>query len=341
MTELAQQQPEEESLPRTQEAVDCWLENWGRAEPLTGRDVERLIEVNRGTAEGLYLGHRDLQGAELGFLDLKGANLQGANLLGANLQGANLQDATLQGADLRDAHVRGCNLQGSCLAYANLEGANIEDVNLGGAELYGARIDRDTTRFQRVLWGRGGILQEELSARWEEGQATYRVLKQWCQYNGDHDTAGMFHYREWECKRRLAQQHWKLPVEIQGWPRKLAHKRRSAEQIAKLWLFRFAGGYGEQPERVIGAGVAVITLFALFYFPHTWRFCLFVECWIRLWEGVWQSLYFSVVSFAALSYGGVASNVDGGQRILGVVESLIGILLIALFLFTFTRKITR
>jgi hypothetical protein len=59
-------------LPRSREAVDWWMKKWGRdavvegKEPLTREDVERLIEVNGGKAEGLDLNFRDMRGINLG-----------------------------------------------------------------------------------------------------------------------------------------------------------------------------------------------------------------------------------------------------------------------------------
>ena len=102
---MATEEPRQEEqgpLPRYREAVDWWLARWGRTELLTREDVERLIEANGGTAEGLYLVSRDLQDA-----DLRYANLQGANLWRANLQGADLSGAKLQGADLFGADLQG------------------------------------------------------------------------------------------------------------------------------------------------------------------------------------------------------------------------------------------
>jgi len=104
------QRPEEQGpLPRSQEAVDWWLKKWGRdtvvegKEPLTWEDVERLIEVNGGTAEGLHLVERDMLGADL----------RGADLAGASLQGASLWEAKLQGASLEGARISpGTNLEG-------------------------------------------------------------------------------------------------------------------------------------------------------------------------------------------------------------------------------------
>ena len=90
-----------------------------------------------------------------------------------------------------------------------------------------------------------------------------------------------------------------------------------------------------------GAGAAVIGLFALAYFPYSGLPCFQAGCWARLWEGIWISLYFSGASFTALGYASWAPQLDSWVKYLGVVESFLGVFLIALFLVTFTRKMTR
>jgi hypothetical protein len=54
-----------------------------------------------------------------------------------------------------------------------------------------------------------------------------------------------------------------------------------------------------------------------------------------------SALYHSAVSFTALGYGLGASNVDGWVKGVGAAESFIGIFMMALFLITFVRKMTR
>ena len=357
MAEPDQQQTEEGPLPRTHKAVDWWLKQWGRHEvaagnePLTHEDVERMNQVDGGTAKGMNLVGRDLHGADLNFFNLKGADLRMAHLEGAyffraNLEStclvsANLQRASLAFANLKDANLRETNLQDGNLRFANLRGANFGDANLDGGELFGARIERDTTRFQGARWGDKMMLGEDLAGEWGRCLDPYQALKQWYQHNGDYETAGKFHYRGWECKRKLAQQEWKFPPDVQGWRRKLTHRYESAKQIAKHRLYRLAGGYGEYPGRVLWAGAAVIAFFAFWYFPYSGAPCFQAGCWAGLWGGIWQSLYFSGASFTALGYSLSETMPDGWTRYLGVVESLVGISLIALFLVTFTRKMTR
>ncbi|MCH7620502.1 MAG: pentapeptide repeat-containing protein [Chloroflexi bacterium] len=275
----------------------------------------------------------NLKGAALGDSCLYGANLENSNLCGAFLPNTDIRSAHLEYAEISGANLDKADLQDSVLYMANLHGANLGRTNLCGANLLGSDL-RGTdlwhvqfsqdTNLEEVNWGPDCQIDlERKGLNVELAASTYRALKLWYINRGIHDVAGKFHYREWECKRKLAQQE------------------KTWGETVLLWLYRLVGGYGEFPGRVIGVGAAVIAMFAAWYFPYSGLPCFQGGCWAGLWEGIWQSLYFSGVSFTALGYGFSETIPDGWTRYLGVVESLVGISLIALFLVTFTRKMTR
>ena len=54
-----------------------------------------------------------------------------------------------------------------------------------------------------------------------------------------------------------------------------------------------------------------------------------------------DTLYYSVVSFVALGYGSWAPLPEGWAKYMGAVEAVLGVFMMALFLVTFTRKMTR
>jgi hypothetical protein len=326
---------------------------------LTRDDVERLIEEHGGP-EGLDLRQADLQQADLSELqlhraDLLGANLQGATLHHANLHGArlwytnlqeahlwhtnlqeanvlaaNLERANLQAANLQGADLAGANLQGADLAGANLGGANLEHANLQGAalqiaNLQGACLDRADLRRARLQranlrdanledsnWG-DYVLGEEIERDFDEAASVYRALKQRHTEAGMYDVAGQFHYREMEAGRKLAWKERRLPYAL------------------SMYLLRFLYGYGERPLRVIGWAAAVVFGLALVH----WLFGTVAG-------GFLDALYYSAVSFPALGYGEWAPEPQGwAGRFLGAGESFIGVFMMALFLVTFTRKMTR
>jgi len=141
------QQPEEKGpLPRTREAVDWWLNKWGRhavvddKEPLSWEDVQKLVAVNGGTAWGLELGNRNLREIDFFEAKLQGTILNRTDLRDAALMWAKLQEVDLTAADLRGTNLHGADLQGAKLAGAKLQGANLLEAQLQGADLVGAKL---------------------------------------------------------------------------------------------------------------------------------------------------------------------------------------------------------
>ena len=226
MTQEEQRQEKPGPLPQTREAVDWWLKEWGRQsvvdgqEPLNRQDVERLIEVNGGTAEGLYLYQRnlqqiqlpwinksgearpfDLQGVVLADAKLEAANLYLADLQRADLARANLQEANLGVADLRGSNLFKANLESSNLSETNLRGARLTYANLTGANLWFAHISPETD-LEGVNWDDRYISVVERKGDYEAAIALYRRLKEWYRGAGMLIIAGEFHYREQEAIRK-------------------------------------------------------------------------------------------------------------------------------------------
>ncbi|MDP2950295.1 MAG: pentapeptide repeat-containing protein [Chloroflexota bacterium] len=298
-------------------------------ERLTRDDVLRLIEEHGGP-EDLDLRQADLRQADLRDLDLHGARLPRANLQEANLGGANVQEANLGGANLREANLCAANLQGANLGGANLQGASLVQADLQGAVLFWADLQQADLRLANLCradlsWSKlqGANLEganwgdyklgEESAGDFGPAASAYRALKQRHTELGMYDIAGEFHYREMEARRKQARRERRLPYAL------------------TLNALRFLYGYGERPERVIGWAAAIVFGLALAY----WRLGMVAG-------GFLDALYYSAVSFPALGYGAWAPEPQGwAGRFLGVGESFIGVFMMALFLVTFTRKMTR
>ena len=341
-------------------------------ERLTREDVERLIEEHGGP-EGLDLRDADLRQANLGALDLHGVRLQRANLqetqlIQANIQGARLEDADLRGAilayanlreavlfgaklpaaillnaDLQRAELICANLQGARLSQANLQGAKLTTADLTGADFAGADLRgvhlalanlRDVN-LEGAIWG-DYVLGDELATFFVWAASVYRALKQWHTRAGMYDIAGQFFYREMEARRKSAWRQEPLP---RGVPRDVGVQVRSRLGLSERQLpyavamnaLRFLYGYGERPERVIGWAAGIILGLALVH----WLFG-------TVSGAFWDALYYSAVSFVALGYGEWAPEPQGwAGRFLGVGEAIMGVFMMALFLVTFTRKMTR
>jgi hypothetical protein len=154
-----------------------------------------------------------------------------------------------------------------------------------------------------------------------------------------------------EAKRKNSQnnlgtgfsEHLKELTEIRGNKFKVIRdllyfiKNGGVAYFIMLWIYRILCGYGEKWWRTIASAAVLLLVFTLFYF-------FFNSVWT--WSAFGHSLYFSAISFTAVGYGGwidknwidIANNLIKG---LGVFESFLGVFIMALFLVTFTRKMTR
>ena len=181
--------------------------------------------------------------------------------------------------------------------------------------------------------------QGELSSNWKELEGIYRRLKQSSQKFGDSDTAGKFYYQEMECKRK------QLNV---------------FNRVFKYLFYKKLCGHGEKPFNVIWASILIILASSLFFFYHGIELLgsevlnfsprlidynlssNFQWAIININQviGDWLiCLYTSVITFTTLGYGDV--HPIGWSRIVASVEAGFGIIMTALFIFVFTRKMLR
>ncbi|MEE9366362.1 MAG: pentapeptide repeat-containing protein [Dehalococcoidales bacterium] len=346
-----------------------------KEKPLTREDVLRLVEENGGKAEGIELSNcKFVDVIDLSNLDLSGIVLNNARLFRANFNGSNLDRAimqkaylgyaifnrlnsriaSLQGVDLRwanlhDAEFREADLsaaqfqetpfqgvvhppelQGKLLELlpasldrTDFRGANLFRANFKGCYFYSTKLEGASIRGADILeahleetdWGNYIIGEEKKKEELHFAGDVYRRLKIWYNRAGRYDIAGKFFFREQESYRKLVQ---------------FAKPRRIKQfwMLVWLWVFRLTCGYGEKPLRVGILAAIVIFGSALSY-----------------WGGgmdVLYSLYFSAVSFTALGYGSWVYPPSAlWMQTVGAIESFFGISIMALFLVTFIRKMSR
>jgi hypothetical protein len=331
-------------------------EHGGKAEglDLSWQYFKKRINLNQINLEGIILNNTDLRGANIKLSCLSGgsfnyANLSDANFNNSSLKGvhfleANLfstdfteayledsnfnaacliatkfENANLKNACLDNADLMGANLEGTKLIGAHLKGANLFDAHLSGVYLSDVQFNNDTN-FQDVNWGNyiiGEECREERNSSsrvysLHMAEVIYRRFKIWYSEHGIYDIAGKFFYREMESRRKA--QSWKKP-HLKLWN----------------WIMRLLCGYGERPERVVISSAAVIFVLALVY--YLW-------CSFNI-SSFLDTLYYSAVSFTAVGYGNWAPQPTDWAKGMGVTEALLGVFMMALFLVTFTRKMTR
>ncbi|MBA7502910.1 hypothetical protein ES706_01514 [subsurface metagenome] len=340
-----------------------------KEKPLTRDDLLKLIEENGGTAEGLDLSEQTfVEAIDLSDLDLHGiilkdarfsTHFEGDQLLGAKFDGSNLNGADLRSINLQYAQFRMLNnqptylqaadLRGSLLLNTNFQGADVtgvkfgdlakaggylaamlDDTDLRGAKLFRANFkgcyfystklegafirgaDIFDAHLEEADWG-NCVIGEEKRGDFSSAMNIYRCLKQWYTNAGMYDIAGKFFFREMTARRKALK--WR--------PNPLPRIRQT--------LYGLLCGYGEKPWQVFASATVVLFCLALVYFaigtltPNTFL----------------NSLYYSAVSFTALGYGSWAPQPTGWVKGLGAVEAFLGVFMMALFLVTFIRKMTR
>jgi len=297
--------------------------------------LERAI-LEDAHLEGAYLSGARLEGATL-----FNAHLEGAYLPGVHLEGAILLGARLERADLGDAHLEGAFLPGAHLEGAKLGGARLERADLGGAHLEGAYLSgaefSPYTRLEDVDWG-NYVLGEEKAGDLYPAAHTYRRLKQWHTNVGMYDRAGDFFFREMEARRK---NYWWGSSQRKPF-RDLFHPFKPKDFLRALFprkpfpwawstLLSSLCGYGEKWQRVvIWAAVIIFGLAAAYYLWGSFSSSSFRD-----------TLYYSIVSFVSLGYGRWTPQPSGWAKGAGAAEAFIGFFIMALFLITFTRKMTR
>jgi hypothetical protein len=240
----------------------------------------------------------------------EGLDLQGADLRRADLRGLDLHGALLLQANLRQARLGGAHLQGATLARANLEQADLRAADLRWTRLAYANL-RDAN-LEGAEWG-DYVLGEESKGEFGIAAFAYRTLRQRHTEAGMYDIAGEFHYREMEARRKLA---WK--------------GRRLPEALA-TYALRSLYGYGERPWRIVGWAAAVVFGLAIVHYLFG-----------TVVAGFPEALYYSAVSFSGVGYARWGPEPLGwAGKFLGAGESFVGVFTMALFLVTFTRKMTR
>jgi len=184
--------------------------------------------------------------------------------------------------------------------------------------------------------------QGELKDNWKKLEGIYRRLKQSYQKFGDTSTAGKFYYQEMECKRK---------------------QLKGVEKHFWYLFYRALCGYGEKPFNVIWASLFLILLSAFSYLfsgiefvgssvskvpPNVIDYNLSLNSFGIQWairnidsllEDFLLCIYTSVITFTTLGYGDV--HPIGFSRIVASVEAGFGIIMTALFIFVFTRKMLR
>lgn len=144
---------------------------------------------------------------------------------------------------------------------------------------------------------------------------------------GMYDEAGRFFYKEKVCERKLSSSLVK---------RAFSH---SFDRIC---------GYGERPLRAVGFSLVLILIFTLIFLltgientnDESIVMALRTKQYDVIPSYIGHSLYFSCITFTTLGYGDFRPA-EGLSQFFAALEAFCGVFMIAIFIFTFGRKMMR
>lgn len=347
----------------TREEINSFLQTENIREPLSRDHILKIIKKNGGVTYGIDLSGRNLAGINLSKLDLTGIVLRDANLgpdgpqrpsifhktnftassleraifSGASMRGAILTSVMAEETDFRSCDLTEANFFGAKLFRTNLTNSILDQTQFNLAELHevslwGARLE--AASFERAIWLEKYILGDERQSH-KQAEEAHRNLRLWHQRAGLDNIAAEFRYRELVSKRKRAAEIVRISLKNRRLPEVLKEGIQLAPLVAAEALF----GYGERWKRIILWWAGVILISALVYY-----------FWSILVEPVFRdpasnsfadSIYYSVVSFTALGYGSWAPEPIGWVKYAGVVEAIMGPILVAMLITTFVRKWAR
>jgi len=333
---------------------------------LRGASLRQAV-FKRASMKQAHLWNACLEHSVFAYADLTEADIGDAKLHGADFWWARMDEANLRGADLSGANLRWARLPMADLWSANIHGAKFEGTNLNGIKVnedtnWGLHEPKPVIPFSKqfthllsslftgsfakmrdsltglfpsfgrfvhsLYWGRPTpilYLEDHIQTKdeYKNARDVYRQFYEACKTGGLSEQASWFFYRSQVCRRHYVYDQW------------------SPGLMLDYFIFDCLSGYGERPRWVIGTMVNVIFVFALLNWAAgslgglTYNWQPFYDI------GFFGSLYFSIESFTTVGYGDIAPNhystIGRILRFFNSIEALIGNLLMALALVTYTR----
>lgn len=328
--------------------------------------------LSRANIQDATLMHTDLSGADLGGVRANRTNLMGADLHRAFISAADLSDAHLEQADLCGAYLQHVNLRQATLYGAKMAGTNLRWADLCGADLTTTSVDKETiladikidsrTLFGDVAWNGVPLMQvnwEPISRIGDEVRAKEPLWEQPGQGKKGRkprDERIREYQRAARTYRSLA-----LALKEQGLTRLAVSFHHRAERMDCYALFHDACMHS--PGRRLGR----LCSFFSAYLRWLKSCVLYGFIWLSAHRGWLLCLYLAIVFGFMIVYWGVglqahtgitlsealvlsltsfhgrglppATGLNDPMRMAAGIEAVCGLLIEALFIAAFTRRV--
>ncbi len=277
-----------------------------RGAPLAGFDFRVTVRADDdGYAEDIaMLSNIHFEGAILRHCIFQDGKLHDCFFEGADLKHADFTNATMNTCNLQEADLQGVNFHGTKFINSSFIDAILKDINTTG-----------TIVDQKSVFGKE--VKSEKDGNFHFASIEYKQIKQMYKNSSLHDFADEFHYKEMVAKRKLIPK--KSPIR---------------------WLSYIFGDmlckYGTSFIHVLLGCIVVIVGCALLF--HYFDSLLYYNTILED-PTIFESIYFSIVTFTTLGYGDY--HVVGNMQMIAAIESFVGAAMMSLFTVIVARKIIR
>lgn len=304
-------------------------------------DISDTVATQANFSDSLLAGfiaeNADMRGCSVNDSHLRSSNFTGSNLRDIDAKEADFIDSELTDVSARDADFGSSSLENAILTRTDLRGANLVDTDLFQVQLSDIRLNSDTDFGEPCSYEANGRSPRIASNTQplEAAAWVYRRLEILHEDNALAKKSRQYHIRKQEAQR------------ARDW------ENNNYDRYAVATLNKVLTNYGESLKRlVIGWGITILA-FGLLYpivggvsdygtvykIDPVFRLPTQIEL-ITAGESLLRGIYFSTITFTTIGYANVAPN-GMGPRILVGIESLLGAILIALFVYVLGRRTAR
>lgn len=273
---------------------------------------------------------------------LDNADLRNADITGADLRFATAIDTYFEDADLTDVSARDTQFEGAMLENAILTRTDLREADLTGADLYQAQFSNPRLNSETGFGETCSYEAQEKSPAissetppLEAATWVYRRLETLYDENALADQTRYYHICKQEAQRNFDRQNGNYSrYSVATLNRSLTNHGESIQQLLRTWAFI-----------IIGAGILYPFIGGISDNGTIYQIRLVAE-WptvasvMGAGEAILRGLYFSIITFTTIGYANVAPN-GAGSRILVGIESLLGSIMIAMFVYVLSRRVAR